>query len=272
MRSTTGRLRILTTRVRQALSKSGLPDLDYSLNPYMGCSHACMYCYARVYTRHELASKRWGEVVVVKVNLIDVLRREVRKLHPGVVGVGTITDPYQPIEEYYKLTRRALRILASAGFQVSIQTKSPLVTRDLDLLSEYKHLVDLGFTITTLDPKVSAFIEPGAPEPRSRVRALEEASSAGIETWVFYGPVIPGINDDEDTVKSIVEVAASTASILYVDKLRIRRFMLEEGYPLRGEALKARSRDWASFMDMVRGFCERYGVRCVEAFSHTERV
>lgn len=253
-------------RVRRALTRSGLPDIDYALNPYIGCSHGCIYCYARLYTGREEVREGWGEVVLVKINLIELLRREASGIR-GVVGVGTVTDPYQPVEEEYGLTGESLKVLLRRGVRVSIQTKSGLVTRDRDILVENRGLVDVGLTITTLDEGTARRLEPGAPPPADRVRALEELSSAGVRTWIFYGPVIPGVNDGEEVVEELVGLAASTGSILYYDSLHVKPFMLAPTHPLREAALSVRNYGWGRFWRRLTEKCEKMGVECREGFA-----
>ncbi|BCU68016.1 radical SAM protein [Sulfolobales archaeon HS-7] len=180
--------------VKTALSKSNLKELDYALNPYLGCRLSCTYCYARYFSPEEVKEK-WGEVILVKSNLLEVLRREVNVKRRGVVGVSTVTDPYQPVEAQRKITRGSLEILLKSGFRVSIQTKSPLVLRDVDVLSKYREKVDVGITITTVDRDVSKEIEPFAPLPDARFNAVKGLRDAGIETWIFLGPIIPGVNE-----------------------------------------------------------------------------
>jgi DNA repair photolyase len=265
------------TRVKSALSRSGLPDLDYALNPYIGCAHGCLYCYARGYTRIAEVVERWGRLVYVKENLLDVLRQEVRKLKPGLVGVSTITDPYQPIENTEELTRRAIQVLLKGGFRVSIQTKSPLVVRDLDILLEYARSVDVGFTIITMDEGVSSILEPGAPPPRARAEALIKISRAGIRTWLFYGPVIPEVNDGVESFEEVLRSLHRDVDLVLIDKLRITP---EVRRPL-GQALAnservlrlAVSRDWwARTVKSFERLCSELGVRCVPSIAEPERV
>ncbi len=259
--------KIKHTRVTHALSRSRLPDLDYALNPYVGCLHGCIYCYARLYTSIPDAAESWGSIVYVKDNLIESLRRDMSRFPPGVVGVGTVTDPYQPVEALYKLTRSSIEILLRHGFHVSIQTKNTLVLRDLDILTQYRERVDVGFTITTLDNAKAGLIEPWASPPRRRSDALTRISAAGVETWIFYGPVIPGINDDHDTAESIVGLASKTNSKLLIDSLHVKKFMLAYGHPLRIHAYLARSYDWDGFYEMTMKLCEEYGVECVKGLA-----
>jgi len=250
-------------RVRQLLSRSGLPDLDYALNPYVGCEHGCLYCYARAYTRYREAAEHWGEVVYYKEGAPEILRGEVRRLAKGVVGVSTITDPYQPLEAEKRLTRGCIEVLLSHGFRVSIQSKSPLVLRDLDVLAKYAALVDVGFTIITLDDERARLVEPKAPPPTARAKALASLSENGIRTWVFLGPLIPGLNDGRDSISGVVDVAAETGSTLYYDFLRVKPGIqaLERVAP--GALARSSSRRWREAVRrIVVEECERRGVRC----------
>ena len=262
---------VYKTRIKQALTPSGLPDLDYALNPYVGCLHSCIYCYAREYTREKLVSEKWGQVVLVKENLIETLKRDTLRAKPGTVGLSTITDPYQPVESEYRLSRRSLEVLLSRGFKVSIQTKSGLVTRDLDILERWRGSVDVGFTITTLDSSTAKVIEPNSPPPRERAKALELISSRGIETWVFLGPILPGITDSIENIESIVELASSTRSTLYIDMLRVKPFMFKARGLQRELALKARGYKWKELFSTIKALCKKHGVVCKEAFS-SQRV
>ncbi|KAA8922643.1 MAG: radical SAM protein, partial [Thermoplasma sp.] len=114
-------MRVIEIEVKTALQKSGLRELDYSLNPYLGCMHRCLYCYAMDMTKDTRASSDWGSTVIAKRNIIEVLRREIPYRRRGIVGISTITDPYQPVEFRYRLTRQAVGILLKEGFRVSIQ-------------------------------------------------------------------------------------------------------------------------------------------------------
>ncbi len=254
--------KIIKIRIKHALSRSGLSDLDYALNPYAGCYHACIYCYAREFTKMRNIAKRWGNVIAVKINIVDVLRKEIEKAERGIVGIGTITDAYQPIEAVYKLTRRCIEALLTRGFHVSIQTKSSLITRDLEILASRPGLVDVGFTITTLDSSTARLLEPRAPSPHERVAALERVASAGIETWVFLGPIVPGYNDDPGSIEQVIEIAASTNSMLYYDKLRVKRFMMADSQ-LAEIAGKARSYPWRRLFELIEQLCRKHGVRCI---------
>lgn len=211
-------------RVKGAFTKSGLPEFDYSINPYFGCEFACVYCYARKYFLARGVEYEWGSYVEVKVNLPEVAAEELRRIPRGSsVGIGVSTDPYQPAEARERVTRRLLEAIAGRkGLEISIQTKSPLVLRDADLIASAPR-VDVGFTVLTLDRGLARAIEPRAPSPRSRLRAAAALSRMGVETWVFIGPVLPYITDDEETIREVVEASCSAGvRRIYVDNLRFR--------------------------------------------------
>ena len=158
----------------------------YTINLYKGCTHGCVYCYAPSLTHDE---RKWGRYVDVKVNAPEVLSKELRGLRKDQVFLSSASDPYQPIEARYRVTRRCLEVLLGTGFPVSILTRSPLVLRDLDLLNRFQW-VRVGMSITTVP--VRRF-EPGVPPLRRRIETLRRLASAGIKTWVSLAPVIPGL-------------------------------------------------------------------------------
>ncbi|WP_338598169.1 radical SAM protein [Sulfolobus tengchongensis] len=236
-------------KVKTALSKSGLKELDYSLNPYLGCAFSCPYCYAPMFTPNEEASENWGKVIVVKENLLDVLKKEVKTIRKGVVGVSTITDPYQPVEAIKKLTRESVNLLLENGFRVSIQTKSPLVIRDLDIFLKYKNKVDIGFTVTSLESQ----LEPNAPPPKARIMALRKLSENGLETWLFVGPIIKGINDHE-VLKIIEEVSDIKTRIIF-----------DSFHYYKGLKFKEGSKEWWNkIRDEILKLCKKYYLECHE--------
>jgi DNA repair photolyase len=173
-----------------------------------------VYCYAPAILRE---SRPWGTFVEPKENIAQALREQLPKLKKGLVGVGTVTDPYQPAEAKHKLTRACLEILAEAGWPVSIQTKSDLVLRDLDLLKRMD--AEVGFTITTTNDDFSKRFEPGASLPSQRLEALRKLSSSGVRTWVFIGPIIPEVTDCERIVKL---AAVAGAKLVWADRLRLK--------------------------------------------------
>jgi DNA repair photolyase len=174
---------------KSILSKSKIQD--YTINPYVGCSHSCRYCYAvfmRKYTGHK---EKWGEFVDIKVNAPELLAREVKKKPIGRVWVSGVCDPYQAAEKRHRLTVRCLEILLEHQWPVTIQTKSSLVLRDIEVLEKLKDL-EVGFSITTADEKIRKIFEPGASPIKERIRALDVLHSRGIKTFVMIAPILPG--------------------------------------------------------------------------------
>ncbi|MDI6855037.1 MAG: radical SAM protein [Deltaproteobacteria bacterium] len=182
---------------KTALVRSRIPGVDYVINPFLGCAHGCLYCYAvfmRKYSRRHRAAA-WGSFVEVKVNIVEVLRAELRrKRKPGRAMLASVCDPYQPVEKSYRLTRGCLEALLEFGWGIDILTRSPLVVRDLDILRAAPD-VTVGFSITTDDDRVRRVLEPQAPPIAARLRALKQVYEAGIHTWVFVAPMLP-LNPD----------------------------------------------------------------------------
>ncbi len=181
---------IQEVHVRSALSKSNIPGMKFCVNPYVGCSHACTYCYATFMKRFTGHLEPWGSFIDVKIEVPEILRRQLRRAARGTVMLSSVTDPYQPVEAKYKLTRKCLEALAQFQFPVNILTKSPLVTRDIDIISTMKD-ASVGLTITTDNDDMRKLFEPGAPSIASRIEALKKLHEAGITAYVFIGPVLP---------------------------------------------------------------------------------
>jgi DNA repair photolyase len=175
---------------RSVLSKTGIPGARWALNPYVGCAHACRYCYAEFMKKYTGHTEPWGTFVDAKVNAPEALERELRRAARGVVMLSSVTDCYQPLEERCRLTRRCLELLRAHRFPVRILTKSPLVLRDLDLLRRFTE-IEVGLTVTTDEERMRRLFEPGAPPIADRVDALGRLREAGVRTYVFIGPMLP---------------------------------------------------------------------------------
>ena len=176
--------------VRSVLSRTGIPGKKYCINPYVGCAHSCRYCYAVFMKRYTGHAEPWGRFVDIKINAPDVLRRELRHTQRGDIILGSVTDAYQPVETRYRLTRRCLEVLATYQFPLDILTKSPLVLRDIDIISRLED-VRVGITITTDDEQIREIFEPNAPLISDRMDALKRLHEAGIRTYAFIGPILP---------------------------------------------------------------------------------
>jgi len=203
---------------KTALSPSRLPGLTYSLNPYKGCQHNCAYCYVPNVMR--IKRETWRGFVDVKINIPLVLSKELKKKKPGAVGLSTVTDPYQPVEKKYKLTRYCLEQLVKHDFPVSVQTKSSLIIRDIDVLSRFSD-AEAILSIATLNDTERRLLEPHSSSIEQRLHALKECSKAGIKTSVFFGPIYPTVSIDEipDIIDTFIEYGASK---IWIDSLNLK--------------------------------------------------
>ncbi len=213
-------MKINEINCKTALSKSNLPGLDYSLNPYRGCEHACVYCYVPNILR--IKREEWGGFVNVKTNIANILSKELKKKQKGVVGISTVTDPYQPLEKKYKLTRYCLEQLLRYDFPVHIQTKSDLILRDIDLISKFSN-IEVMFSIGTLHDSERKILEPNASSIQQRLNAMKILSENGVKTTVFFGPIYPTIKLEE-----IVEMFESFKKY-QVSEVMIDKFNLKIG-------------------------------------------
>ena len=170
------------------LSKSKV--FDYSVNPYVGCEHGCTYCYARFMKRYTGHKEEWGEFVDAKINAPSLLQVELKKKTPGRVWMSGTCDPYQPLEKKYELTKKCLEVLSEHVWPVTVQTKSSLVNRDVDLLRKIKD-AEVGVTITTADDGIRKVFEPNSPSVSERIETLTKLCSAGIRTFAMIAPLLP---------------------------------------------------------------------------------
>ncbi|MDD1746970.1 MAG: hypothetical protein LUQ16_04325, partial [Methanomassiliicoccales archaeon] len=182
-------------RCTLALPKSNLPGLDYALNPYVGCEHGCLYCFAPDVVKRERSD--WATLVGYRSNLPVALSRELRSKR-GAIGIGTVTDPYQPLEAVLLLTRKCLMELCRHDNSISILTKSDLVLRDLELIQATKG-PEVGITVTCTEEALAKVLEPGAPPPRRRFAALGKLSRAGMNCYAMIGPVLPFLEPEDLT-------------------------------------------------------------------------
>jgi DNA repair photolyase len=217
------KIKVAEIDCKSALSPSRLPGFDYSLNPYRGCEHGCNYCYAPNILR--VPRKEWGGFVHVKRNIPKVLTSELKHKERGTVGISTTTDPYQPLEGKYELTRLCLMQLQRYDFPVSIITKSSLITRDIDILTRFSE-AEVGFTITTNNDNERMKMEPRASSIESRIQALKECSDSGITTYAFLGPLYP-TTTKEDLKVLIGKLKDAGVSKFMADKLNLKQGIWE---------------------------------------------
>jgi DNA repair photolyase len=228
------------------LTKTAISGLDYCINPYVGCGHGCRYCYASFMKRFTGHPEPWGEFIDVKINSPQVLRRQLMRAKPGLVSLSTVTDPYQPIERKYQITRRSLEALLEHQFPVSLLTRSPLCLRDIDLFKQFK-TIDVGLSVTTHDEEMRKIFEPHSPSIASRIETLRTLHNEKIATYVFIGPMLP--LDPGEVVKKLEGLVdevlidrmnySNKVKALY-RKHKLERYLEDDYFRLFGDDLKTR--------------------------------
>ncbi|MBU0496583.1 MAG: radical SAM protein [Candidatus Thermoplasmatota archaeon] len=205
---------------KTALSPSRLPGLEYSLNPYRGCSHQCIYCYVPAILR--ISYTEWHSTLAVKKNIPLVLAQELKRKKPGVIGISTVTDPYQPIEEKYHLTQYCLKQALQYDFPISIQTKSNLILRDLPIITQFTK-AEVMVSIATNNDTHRKLLEPGSSTLTNRLEVLKQCADIGINTSVFFGPIYPTLTETE--IIDIVKLFADNN----VREIMVDQFHLKPG-------------------------------------------
>jgi DNA repair photolyase len=233
---------------RSALNRvRGMP-FAWSLNPYMGCAHRCTFCYVRAFEAR--ADRPWddryGSSIRVKTNVAEVLRRELARpsWEPEAVAVGAATDPYQPAEGRYRLTRACIEAFAEASNPFSIITRGPLIVRDVDVLADAarRARVSVTFSVPTLDEEIWRRTEPGTSPPRQRLRALSRLVDAGVSASVGMAPILPGLSDRPELLADVVrEARAAGATGIWANLLYLRP-------GTREHFLAALERDWPELL------------------------
>ncbi len=255
-------LRVIRKKAKSLYTRSRIPGVSWSVNQYVGCVFACRYCYARFLTRWRDYGE-WGTWVEVKTNAPELARKRVE----GKVVMSTVSDPYQPVEAEMKLTRRVLQYMDKRN-ELSILTRSPLVTRDIGLFKLF-HSIEVGLTINGFTGKEKELFEPLAPVHRARVSALKELHDAGLRTYAFVSPIIPGVSD----VRAIVEETRDFAGYYFFEVLNLRasgrnfRRLLREEYP-ESYAVLTDEEKFRKFLRELREEINRLGVRAEGIETH----
>jgi DNA repair photolyase len=268
---------------RSALNRvQGMP-FGWSLNPYMGCAHRCTFCYVRAFEARadRPADNRYGTSIRVKTNVADVLRRELARAswEREGVAIGAATDPYQPAEGRYRLTRRCIEVLAEAANPFAVITRGPLIVRDIDVLAAAARVAEVSvtFSIPTLDLDIWRRTEPGTAPPHQRLRALRQLVDAGIRTGVGMAPILPGLSDRPELLADVVRAARAAgatgiwSNLLYLKPGTREHFLeaLERDWPEllpEYERLYARraylpAEETNPVRDQVRALARSHGVR-----------
>ena len=250
---------IRETNVKSILTKSNLPVADYSVNPYIGCEHGCKYCYASFMKRFTNHKEPWGSFVDVKTwpEIKHPERYKGKKLF-----IGSVTDPYQPIEERYGRTRKLLQELQGSGALISIATKSDLILRDIDLIASFPN-ARVSFSINTLDETFREEMDDSVPIAR-KIKAMSLLHEAGIRTTCFISPIFPGITD----CKAIIRECRDKCNLVWLENLNLRGEYtpvildyIQRNYPslssLYDEIYREGKRDyWFTLNEELKDFCK----------------
>lgn len=261
--------------VSDYITKSKLPAADYVINPYVGCPHQCIYCYAEFMKRFTRHDEKWGDFVDVKSCHKQI---NTKKIAGTSVLIGSVTDAYNPFENKYLVTRGILEQLASTNANIEILTKSSLVTRDIDLFRKIPN-IRIGISMNSLDEIFRKQTEPRASSVRKRLEALRALHDAGIQTYVFMSPIFPGITD----FRMIIEETKSCADAFYFENLNLRagyylRVMqyIESNYPqfinLYNEIFRKKKISyWEDLEESITRYCAEHELNFKSYFYH-ERI
>ena len=209
-------MQINLREAKSIITKSNIPDIDFVINPYVGCQHGCIYCYAEFmirFTGHK--GDKWGEFLDIKTYDFDKIKSE--RYNGKRILLSSVTDPYLPSELKYENTRKILEKLVGTKAEISVLTKSKLVTRDIDLFKKFENL-EVGISINTLDSEFAKLIEKGASRPHERLKALKEVHDNGIKTYTFISPFFPQITD----YKAIIEETIDYTDSYHFENLNFR--------------------------------------------------
>jgi DNA repair photolyase len=265
-------MKVNQVTAKSIITKSNIPGVDFVINPYIGCQHACIYCYAEFmkrFTGHQ--GETWGDFLDIKNFDFDKIKPE--KYGGKTILLSSVTDPYTPLEVKYENTRRVLERLIGTKARVEILTKSKLVERDIDLFKQFQD-ISVGVSLNTLDEDLAKIIEPKASKPRERLQALERISREGISTWVFISPIFPKVSEWQE----IIEVASTFNDEFHFENLNFRghnvsRIMnlIEELYPNLVDYYRRIRNDYSMWNEIeqdIEDYCSARGISCEIEFHH----
>ena len=242
-------------KIKEIHSKSILSSskvYDYVLNPYVGCQHGCSYCYARFMKRFTGHREPWGDFADVKINAADLLNIEIEKKRKGTVWMSGVCDPYQPLEAKYKLSRRCLDIFMKKDWPVVIQTRSPLILRDMDIFKKSSK-IEVGLSITTSNDKIRKAFEPDTPSIMDRLRAVESLRQNGIKTYVMIAPILPEAGN-------LTRILAGKVDYIIID--RMNYYHANRVYKKHGWSEKNTDEYFHLMKNRMVNDCAELGINC----------
>lgn len=249
-------MRIKEIQAKSIIIKSNLPEGDFVINPYVGCQHSCIYCYARFMKRFTGHEEPWGEFIDVKINAPNLIKN-ISKFRNKSITIGSVTDAYQPIELKYKLTKRILEKLVNLQPKLDIITKSDLVLRDIGILKKFDNCI-IAFSFSSLDDGLRKQLEPLACSTERKINALRILKSAGIKTAVFISPIIPKITD----WKKIIELTKDFTDEYWFENLNLYPSIKESMFRFyKKNGIEFSERDhslayWVSVEKEIREYCK----------------
>lgn len=264
---------IKETTAKSILVQSRLPGVDYVINPYTGCVHGCQYCYANFMKKFGQHQEPWGQFTDVKINAPEVLKKEMAKAKPGNIMLSSVTDPYNPLENKYRLTRQILEILLDYQWPLSILTKSSLIVRDIDLLKEFKSC-EVGCSFFSLDDKIVRDFEWHSSLPSNRLKALSQLKTNGLELYAFVAPILPYLSDLPAIFRGLSKIGLS---YVYCDSFNWRTggreqtilSIVQKKYPYIWPKFKLAYRNpvyWQKTAKEIRNLSNYYGLEAKVLF------
>lgn len=269
--------KIKEIKASSIITKSNLPATDYVINPYVGCLHSCIYCYARFMKKFTGHNEEWGSFVDVKINAVDLIPEKTNKYNNKTIFLSSVTDAYLPLEKKYQLTRKILQKLIPLKPSLGVQTKSDLVVRDIDLLKQFDDC-EVGLTITTLDDNLRQKIEPLTSSVKNRIKALEKLHLSKIRTYVFIGPILPYLTD----WKKIINNTKHVVDFYMFENLNIKggiwssiKSFLSKEYPLlldKYEKIYFTKNDyWQDVEQEIKDYCKKEKIKHKIFFHHKSK-
>lgn len=279
-------MNIREIKAKSIITKSGLPGSDFTINPYVGCLHGCIYCYARFMKRFTKHTEPWGQFLDAKINAPDLIpkkREEIIKYRNKSITISSVTDPYQPAERKYKLTRAILKKLIPFESSFCILTKSDLILRDIDLLKRFKNLI-AGVSLSLLNDDIRKEVEPLASSVKKRINTVKNLKEAGISNFIFISPIFPELTD----WKEIILQTKDFVNEFWFEDLNVRRAnwptikqWLKEYHPdlleRYGQIYFSEQRDWYdmylnNMKQQVRLFCDDNDAKCTTYLHHQKSL
>ena len=267
-------MKIREIKAKSIFSKTGLGS-DFVINPYIGCMHACIYCYARFMKRFTNHPEPWGHFVDVKINAPDLIPEKTDKYKGKSILMSSVTDPYHPIEIRYKLTRKILEKLIPLEPDLEILTKSDLVLRDIDLLKQFKKCL-ITFSLSFLDKNFQKQLEPLASSPERRIKAVKQIFESGIKTAIFISPIFPEITDWRKIINRtknfISEYWFENLNPYFSVQPNIINFLKRNRPELINKYQKiwlGKDNYWKLKMKEIRDFCQENKIKC-EIYFHAK--